>query len=52
VRVLVAVERENINESYAMCRACEKVWLGVLNMRWLRIAIDDAEAAKVEGLGA
>lgn len=52
VRVLVAVERESIDKSFAMCRACEKVWLGVGPMRQLRIAIDDAEAAKVEGLSA
>lgn len=44
VRVLVAVERENIHESYAMCRACERVWRGAGQCRQLRIAIDDAEA--------
>lgn len=52
VRVLVAVERADITESYAMCKACSKVWLGVPQMRWLRIAIDDAEAAKVKELTA
>ena len=52
VRVLNAVERENINESYAMCRACKRVWLGVGEMRQLRIAIDDVEAARMAGLTA
>ena len=47
VRVLNAVERENIYESYAMCRACKRVWKGTGEMRQLRIAIDDAEQAKV-----
>ena len=46
VRVLAAVERETINESYALCRWCDHVWKGVGAMRLLRIAIDDAEAAK------
>ncbi|MET4780824.1 hypothetical protein [Glaciihabitans sp. UYNi722] len=46
VRTLIAVERDNINESYAICKACDKVWKGVGQMRWLRIAIDDADATK------
>lgn len=41
VRVLSAVERENIADSYALCQACDTVWLGVSRMRQLRIAIDD-----------
>ena len=49
VRVLNAVEREKIEDSYAMCSACNRVWLGVPQMRTLRIAIDDAEAAKMGG---
>lgn len=52
VRVLVAVERENMQDSYATCRACDRVWKGTGMMRHLRIAMDDAEAAKVEGLTA
>lgn len=50
VRVLNAVERERIEDSYAMCAACNRVWLGVPQMRALRIAIDDAETAKLAGL--
>ena len=46
VRVLNAVERENIAESYALCSACERVWVGVPEMRQLRIWIDDIETAK------
>lgn len=46
VHVLIAVERESIHESFAMCRACDRVWTGTGEMRLLRIAIDDAEAAK------
>ncbi len=42
VRVLIALERESMQESYAMCRSCERVWKGVGAMRQLRIAIDDA----------
>lgn len=45
VRVLNAVEREKIEDSYAMCQACNTVWKGVGRMRQLRIAIDDAEDA-------
>lgn len=45
VRALAAVERETIDESYAMCAACKSVWMGVGRMRSLRIAIDDAESA-------
>jgi hypothetical protein len=43
VRALWAVWRDNPDESYGTCRACGHVWLGVGNMRLLRIAIDDAE---------
>lgn len=46
VRVLVAVERENMHESFAMCRACDRVWTGTGEMRRLRIALDDAEATR------
>lgn len=46
VRVLVAVERENMDDSYATCRACDRVWKGTGMMRHLRIAMDDAEAAR------
>ena len=52
VHVLIAVERESIHESFAMCRACDRVWTGTGEMRRLRIAIDDVEAAKAEGLTA
>jgi hypothetical protein len=41
VRVLSAVERESIDDSYALCQACDTVWLGVGRMRQLRISIDD-----------
>lgn len=46
VRVLNAVERESLSDSYAMCSACGTVWFGVSRMRELRIAIDDAEKAR------
>jgi len=52
VRVLNAVEREKIEDSFAMCAACNRVWLGVPQMRQLRIWLDDAEAAKLGGLTA
>lgn len=48
VRVLVAVERESINESYATCKACSRVWKGVGAMRQLRILIDDMDAREAE----
>jgi hypothetical protein len=38
VRVLNAVERERIDDSYVLCRACERVWRGPLEARTLRIA--------------
>jgi hypothetical protein len=44
VRVLNAVERETIDDSYAMCQACNTVWVGTGRMRQLRIAIDDQAA--------
>lgn len=44
VRVLNAVERETLEDSYALCSACDRVWTGVGQMRALRIAIDDADA--------
>jgi len=47
VRALWAVWRENADDSYGMCRACDKVWRGVGQMRLLRIAMDDAEAARL-----
>jgi hypothetical protein len=46
VRVLTAVERDNLEESFAICRKCDTVWLGVSRMRALRIALDDAEATR------
>ena len=46
VHVLIAVERESIRESFAMCRACDRVWMGTGGMRVLRIALDDAENAR------
>ena len=52
VHVLIAVERESIHESFAMCRACDRVWTGTGEMRQLRIAIDDAETTKLKGLTA
>lgn len=42
VRVLSAVERESLEDSFAICQACDTVWLGVSRMRQLRIEIDDA----------
>jgi hypothetical protein len=50
VRVLAAVERENMDDSYAMCKSCNRVWRGVGQMRSLRIAIDDREAASAGGV--
>lgn len=44
VRALWAVWRENPDDSYGTCRGCGHIWLGVGNMRLLRIAIDDLEA--------
>jgi hypothetical protein len=52
VRVLAAVERENMDDSYAMCKSCNRVWRGVGQMRSLRIAIDDREAASAKGQSA
>ena len=46
VRVLIAVEHENMDDSYAMCRACRRMWPGLGQMRTLRILLDDAEMAK------
>ena len=51
VRALWAVWRENAEESYGLCRSCDKVWRGVGNMRLLRIAMDDAELARQEATG-
>ena len=48
VRVLSAVERENMDDSYAVCRACNKVWRGIGQMRQLRILIDDMDTANQE----
>lgn len=48
VRVLSAVERETLDESYTVCRSCDVVWRGVSRMRQLRIAIDDAESLRRE----
>lgn len=45
VHVLTAVERESLDDSYALCAACETVWRGVTQLRALRNAIDDAEAS-------
>ena len=44
VRVLNAVERSTLEESYAVCRACSTVWLGVGRMRELRASLDDRDA--------
>ena len=41
VRVLTAVERESLEDSYALCSACSTVWKGVGQMRQLRILLDD-----------
>lgn len=49
-RVLSAVERETLEDSYAVCRACDKVWRGVAQMRKLRIAIDDMDLAEQTAL--
>lgn len=46
VRVLNAVERATLEESYALCTACGRVWEGVSQMRRLRIWIDDTEGLK------
>lgn len=46
VRVLNAVEAESLDESYALCRACDEVWLGVSRMRQLRILIDEAQEVR------
>lgn len=46
VRVLVAVEREHLEDSYAVCRSCDQVWRGVTRMRQLRILIDDADTTR------
>lgn len=43
VRALWAVWKENQDESYATCRACNTMWRGVGQMRQLRIDIDAAE---------
>ena len=43
VRALWAVWRENRDESYGLCRACNHRWQGVSAMRQLRISIDDLE---------
>ena len=45
VRVLNAVERETLEDSYALCSACQTVWAGVGRMRQLRIDIDDKTGA-------
>jgi len=45
VRVLNAIERKTLEDSYAMCQACSTVWAGVGRMRQLRGAIDDAALA-------
>jgi hypothetical protein len=46
VRALWAFWRENPDDSYALCRSCDKVWAGVGMMRRLRIQIDDVEQAR------
>ena len=46
VRALWAVWRENRDESYGMCRACDHMWRGISAMRQLRISIDDQEAER------
>jgi len=44
VRALWAVWRDNKDDSYGMCRACDHMWRGISAMRQLRISIDDQEA--------
>jgi hypothetical protein len=48
VRVLNAVERENIEDSYVVCLnpECGRIWRGKAGARELKIAMDDVEAAK------
>jgi hypothetical protein len=48
VRVLNAVEREQIQDSYAICSSCSTVWVGVSRMRQLRIALDDIDDKRTE----
>ena len=44
VRALWAVWRENGDQSFGMCRACDHIWQGISSMRQLRISIDEQEA--------
>lgn len=44
-RALAVYERGRLEDSYAACGACGARWDGEPGMRWLRILIDEAEAA-------
>jgi hypothetical protein len=46
VHALTVIERDTLNESYAICQACNRVWRGIGAMRQLRIAIDDADTTR------
>jgi len=46
VRALWMISRDTLEESYAICRGCSVRWVGVHDMRALRIALDDAEATR------
>ena len=46
VRALWAVWRENGDQSFEMCRACDHIWQGVSSMRRLRISIDEQKAER------
>ena len=35
------VRRENGDQSFGMCRACDHIWQGISSMRQLRISIDE-----------
>lgn len=45
-RALWAVWRETAYDSYAVCKSCGRVWIGVPRMRALRIMIDEQEAER------
>lgn len=47
VRALWAVWRVDPNNSYGVCRSCDKVWSGVSQMRQLRIDLDAASEALI-----
>jgi hypothetical protein len=45
-RAVAVYEHGTLDESFAACAACGARWEGVLGLRALRVAIDDAEAAE------